>query len=115
MGRKSSAKYKRDILIGKIAKALELNIYTINETKKWGIHALDIKLNHIHIHLSATPSDSPTNIVKILKGVTARRLFIEFPDLKEKLWMGSLWYPNYYIATEGIVSDETIKEHIKDK
>jgi putative transposase len=50
-----------------------------------------------------------------LKGVTARQLFMEFPELKKKLWKGSIWSPSYYVGTAGHMSAETIKQYIEDQ
>jgi len=71
--------------------------------------------DHIHVFISAPPFEAPTDIVKVLKGVTARRLFMEFPDLKKKLWKGSVWSPSYYVGTAGHVSAETIKRYIEEQ
>ena len=51
--------------------------------------------------------------IKKLKGITARKLFIESPKLKKKLWNGSLWSPYYYVGTAGHVSAEIIKKYIE--
>jgi len=76
---------------------------------------MEVMPDHIHIFISAPPFEAPTDIVKILKGVTARRLFMEFPDLKKKLWKGSIWSPSYYVGTAGHVSAETIKRYIEEQ
>jgi len=127
MGRTSSAtyninyhivwcsKYRRSILKENIGKFLKLCLYTIADTKDWTIHALEIMPDHIHIFISAPPFQAPTDIVKVLKGVTARQLFIEFPELKKKLWKGSIWSPSYYVGTAGNVSAETIKKYIEEQ
>jgi len=127
MGRTSSAtyninyhivwcpKYRRGILKGKVEEFLKLCIYTIADTKDWVVHALEVMPDHIHIFISAPPFQAPTDIVKILKGVTARQLFMEFPELKKKLWKGSLWSPSYYVGTAGNVSAETIKRYIEEQ
>jgi len=76
---------------------------------------MEVMPDHIHVFISAPPFEAPTDIVKVLKGVTARRLFMEFPDLKKKLWKGSVWSPSYYVGTAGHVSAETIKRYIEEQ
>ena len=51
--------------------------------------------------------------IKILKGSTARKLFVKFPELKKQLWGGHLWSPSYYVGTAGNVSSETIQKYIE--
>ena len=48
------------------------------------------------------------------KGVFARLLFQEFPELKQRLWGGHLWAPSYYVGTAGNVSAEAIKNYIEE-
>jgi putative transposase len=127
MGRTSSAvyninyhivwcpKYRRGILKDKVESFLKSCLQTICETKKWELLEMEVMPDHIHIFISAPPFESPTDIVKVLKGVTARRLFMEFPDLKKKLWKGSIWSPSYYVGTAGHVSAETIKRYIEEQ
>jgi putative transposase len=108
-------KYRRGILKDKVEEFLKNCLQTICETKKWELLEMEVMPDHIHIFISAPPFEAPTNIVKILKGVTARRLFMVFPDLKKKLWKGSLWSPSYYVGTAGHVSAETIKRYIEEQ
>ncbi|MEE1305375.1 MAG: transposase, partial [Agathobacter sp.] len=43
----------------------------------------------------------------ILKGNTARWLFLKHPEIKKQLWGGHLWNPSYFVAT---VSDRSLKQ-----
>ncbi len=62
--------------------------------------------DHIHIFVSGHPKISPSYMVKMIKGISGRKLFMKFPGLKNKLWGGYLWNPFYYIETIGSISDE---------
>ena len=108
-------KYRKAILEGKIKEFLQDQILTIAETKNYGVLELQVMPDHIHLFISAPPFESPTGIVKILKGVTGLRLFKKYPELKTKLWGGHIWSPSYYVGTAGKVSAETIKEYIKNQ
>ncbi|EQD42519.1 Transposase IS200-like protein, partial [mine drainage metagenome] len=63
--------------------------------------------------VSIPPAIAVADAVKVLKGITARRLFQRFTSLKKQLWGGHLWSPSYYVGTAGKVSAETIRRHIK--
>lgn len=72
--------------------------------------------NHIHLFISAPPTIAPTELVKILKSVSANEMFKAFPSLKKnKLWGSGLWSKGYYIGTAGAVSSEIIKKYIQDQ
>jgi len=127
MGRTSSAvfninyhfvwcpKYRKSILKGKIKEFLKDQIDTIAETKNWKVLELKIMSDHIHLFISAPPFDSPTAIVKILKGVTGLRLFKKYPELKKKYWKGHIWSPSYYVGTAGKVTSETVRRYIEEQ
>ena len=65
--------------------------------------------DHVHCFVSAPPKLSITAIVKYLKGITGRKLFERFPEIREQLWKGELWNHSYYVETVGSVSEENIR------
>ena len=69
--------------------------------------------DHVHCFVSAPPKLSVTDIVKYLKGITGRKLFEQFPGIREKLWKGQLWNHSYYVETIGSVSEENIRRYIE--
>ncbi len=38
--------------------------------------------DHIHVFASVHPKVAPSYIVKMLKGISVRKCFLKFPDLK---------------------------------
>ena len=52
-------------------------------------------------------------MMKALKGVSARLLFKEFPELKRKLWGGHLWNPSYFVATVSEQTEAQIRAYIQ--
>lgn len=128
MGRTSSAtyninyhliwcpKYRKPILEKpEVKQFLEDQIYTIAAAKSFEVLTLEIMPDHLHLFVSAPPFDSPTEIVKVFKGVTALRLFKKFPELRNEYWKGKLWSPSYYVGTAGHVSAETIRKYIEEQ
>ena len=57
--------------------------------------------DHIHLIVSAPPSISPSELVKHLKGHTARRLDEEYPWLRRR---SHIWARGYWVSTLGDVS-----------
>ena len=128
MGSKSSAvydvgfhlvwcpKYRKPVLEGaKVKEFLEDQTATIAETKECEVLALEVMPDHVHLFVSAPTFDSPTGIVKVFKGVTALRLFKNYPELRDKYWKGKLWSPSYYMGTAGHVFAETIQRCIREQ
>jgi putative transposase len=50
--------------------------------------------------------------VRVFKCVSAKLLFEEFPEIKEKLWGGHLWSGGYAVRTAGVVTSAKIEEYI---
>jgi len=109
-------KYRKSILEKpEVKQFLEEQIHIIAATKGFEVLALEVMPDHLHLFVSASPFDSPTEIVKVFKGVTALRLFKKFPELTNQFWKGKLWSPSYYVGTAGHVSPETISDTSKNK
>ena len=82
-------KYRKKILVGKLAAFVEQEIRRICEAMTWAIGALHVQEDHVHLFLSAPPSVAPSQIPHTLKGTTARRVFQCFPEVKKQLWGGA--------------------------
>jgi len=107
-------KYRRKILTGDVALAIEESLKIAAQGKGWEIIALEVMPDHVHLFVSAPPKYAPAEIVKAFKGWSARRTLMAFPDLAQKTPRGTLWAPSYYIGTAGSVSSETIQHYIKE-
>jgi len=108
-------KYRKQILKDDIELALKDIIKTTCLTKNWEILEIEVMPDHVHLFLSTPPYDSPTAIIKVIKGVSAKRLYSMFPLLKQELRKGSIWSPSYYVGTAGNVSSEIIKRYIQEQ
>jgi len=69
--------------------------------------------DHVHLFVPAHPKIPPSYIVKMVKGISARKLFLKFPEIKKKLWKGHLWNPSYYIETIASISEDVIRKYIE--
>lgn len=82
--------------------------------KGYKIHALEVMDDHVHLFLEFHPSDSLSIVIKNLKGITARELFKQHPELKKQLWGGSLWSDGKFFRSVGNVTADTIKHYINE-
>ena len=91
-------------------------VQQIASDKGFTVHLFEVgQCDHVHCLVSAPPKLSVTDIVKYLKGITGRKLFETFPDLRSKLWNGELWNHSYYVETVGSVSEENIRRYIENQ
>jgi len=72
--------------------------------------------DHVHFLLQAVPKYSPSQIFRIVKSITAIKLFETHPDIKKELWGGEFWSDGGYVGTvgEGINAD-IIRNYIKQQ
>ncbi len=68
--------------------------------------------DHVHVFASVHPKIAPSYIVKMLKGISARKLFLLHPELKQKLGKGHLGNSSFYIETVGSISEDVIQAYI---
>lgn len=107
-------KYRRKVLTGQVAETVKIALQTAAETKGWKILAMEVMPDHVLLFVSAPPRFTPAEIVKTLKGWSARRVLMAFPDLTQKTYRGRFWAPSYYVGTAGSVSTETIRRYIEE-
>ncbi len=105
--------YRKSILTSNVATFVESEIKRLCETNKWTIGALNIQEDHVHLFVSAPPSIAPSLIANTLKGITARQVFKQFPEVKKQLWGGSFWSRSFYVGTVGDMTEETVKKYIE--
>ena len=109
-----SVKYRRKILTPEVEAYLKQPVREIAQSKSFTVQLFECgEQDHIHCFVTAPSKLSVTDIVKYLKGITGRKLFETYPDLKSKLWRGELWNHSYYCETIGSVSEENIKRYIE--
>ena len=74
----------------------------------------EVMPDHVHLFITAHPKFSPSQIVKIFKGITAKELFEKFPELRKRMYKGThLWNPGYYCGTMGDVTKEVVMRYIE--
>ncbi len=107
-------KYKKPIFVDELRKDLKLIFQTITSSNLWKIIEMEIMPDHVHLFISAHPKFSPTDIVKKLKGISARQIFLKYPKFKKReYWGGNLWSQGYFIGTVGNVTKDAIKKYIQ--
>jgi putative transposase len=99
-------KYRRDVIVGAVEKTLTSLISDLLE--KMGITVIEFNtdINHVHLLFSAKPTHQISKIINSLKSVSARKLFVAHPELKEKLWKGKFWSRSDFLATAGRLDDD---------
>lgn len=108
-------KYRHKILTANIENKLIEILNKISEDNNFKILEVNGDLDHIHLLIECSPQHYIPNMIKALKGVSARLLLKEFPEIRKKLWGGHMWNPSYFIATVSENTEEQIKNYISSQ
>ena len=100
-------KYRKSVFVGDIEAEVKTYLLEILKSLDMLPIAMEIMPDHIHLLVDCKPQLRLSDAIKILKGTTARWLFLEHPELKQQLWGGHLWNPSYFVAT---VSERTLEQ-----
>lgn len=107
-------KYRRKILTPEIESRLREILYKIASDNGFEISEMNMDKDHVHLLISCSPQHYIPDIMKALKGVSARLLMKEFGNpLKQQLWGGHLWSPSYFIATVSEQTESQIRSYIQ--
>lgn len=100
-------KYRKPIFIGEIENDVKQYLTDTLKSLDMNVLAMEVMPDHIHLLVGCKPQLRLSDAIKILKGNTARWLFLKHPEIKKQLWGGHLWNPSYFVAT---VSDRSLKQ-----
>ena len=83
-----ATKYRKSIFIGEIETDIRNYLLETLKSLDMNIIAMEIMPDHIHLLVDCKPQLRLSDAVKVLKGNTARWLFLNHPEIKKKLWGG---------------------------
>ena len=109
-------KYRKDVLTESVTNTIVNVCMDIQD--KYDLQFIEIgtDVNHIHYLIQAAPKYSPTQIVAMIKSLTARTVFKMNPEVKRKLWGGEFWSDGYWMVTVSQNrTEEIIKEYVHNQ
>ena len=110
------AKYRRVVFSKKVDESLK-NI-CLEISKRYDIFFMEIGVDkdHVHFLIQSVPTKSPTQIITIVKSLTAKEIFKKHPEVKKQLWGGEFWTDGYFVNTVSKFGDESsISKYVRDQ
>ena len=99
--------------MGDIKVEVEYCIKWFSSQKGGRIDELNVQKDHVHLIIGIPPKVSVSEMVGVLKGRTAIRMFNKFKKLKERpYWGNHFWAKGYCVDTIGL-DMEMIKKYVK--
>jgi len=108
-------KYRRRVLIGKIAIRLKELFRQCCQINDWKIHELMIQRDHIHMLIQINLRQSVAKVVNLLKGGSSRVIRTEYPEIEEFLWGDSFWGDGYFVESIGNKNETVMRQYIRDQ
>ena len=107
-------KYRKWILRGDLRDFVDQFFREVAKNHDFEIEEMEIAEDHIHIFLGFPPKYSISEVVKRLKGASARAIFKMYPEVKRELWGGEFWEDGYFARTVGDqMTRDVIEKYIK--
>jgi putative transposase len=109
-------KYRRKVLSSDIEQSLKEILRNIAQDNNFTILECNGDLDHIHLLVDCSPQHYIPDMIKALKGVSARLLFKQYgEELKSQLWNGHLWNPSYFVATVSENTESQVRAYIQSQ
>jgi putative transposase len=108
-------KYRKDVFTKPMLDAMERMFKKVCLDFEAELTEFNGEDDHVHLLINYPPKVAVSNLVNSLKGVSSRHLRKDFPEIKNKLWGGSLWSPSYFASSCGGAPLEIIKQYIEQQ
>jgi putative transposase len=72
-----------------------------------------VSKDHVHLHVSYAPKLSISELVRRLKGRSAKILLEEYSELRRNYYGGHFWGIGYGAWSTGNITDEMIQEYLE--
>lgn len=110
-------KYRRQVFsTAELVQEMKDLLSAIARSNEIQIEAIEVMPDHVHMTVSFKPKKAVTDVIKALKGRSARLFFEKHPDMKQDIfWGGHLWSNSYYVGTTGKMSSDTVRRYIENQ
>ena len=77
---------------------------------------LEVLVDHIHMVIRSEPKTAPSDVMQIIKSISAQEFFKLRPEIKKKyFWGGKLWTQSYFVETIGNANEEVIRAYVQNQ
>ncbi len=110
-----TVKYRKSLFNPKIESIILETIKGFKERYAIEITHVGFDRNHVHFLCKFLPKYSGGQVIRLLKSITAKKIFREAPEVKKELWGGEFWTDGYYFATISGRGDKAVIERYIEK
>ena len=109
-------KYRRKVFSEPYRETMKAIIKKIGYDYDIDIIELEIPEDHIHMVVRGEPKISPSQIMQVIKSISAREFFKLYPDIKRRYFCGGkLWTLSYSVETIVNATEDTIRKYVQNQ
>ena len=109
-------KYRRTVISEEIEISIKRICMDIQEVYDFNFLEIGCDKDHVHFLVQSVPKLNPTQIVRTIKSITAKKVRELHPEVKEDYWKKQFWTDGHFIATVGRDADEqTIANYVRNQ
>lgn len=109
-------KYRHKVLTPAIAADLFTILTKIAKDHGFSILEFNTEEDYVHLLIDCSPQHFLPDMLKAMKGVSARLLMKKYGDtLRKKLWGGHLWNPSYFVTTVSENTEAQVRAYIQSQ
>lgn len=106
-------KYRYNVLTQEVGQRIRDIIRQVCDANDIQIIEGRLSKDHVHLYVSYPPKLSVSEMVRRMKGRSSKRVQEEFPQLGKRYWGKHFWGIGYAAFSSGHVTDEMIREYLK--
>ena len=111
-----TVKYRKALLFPNAQEVILETLKSYKQRYDTDISEIGFDQNHLHILCQFLPKYSGGQVIKLVKSMTAQKIFKNIPELKKELWGGEFWTDGYYISTISNKGNrDTIAKYIRNQ
>ena len=108
-------RYRRKVFDADALKRLRIIFGAVCEDFEAELTQFNGEPDHVHLLVNYPPKVAVARLVNSLKGVSARRLRQERPDISRRYWRGGLWSASYFAASCGGAPISILRQYIESQ
>jgi putative transposase len=108
-------RYRRKVFDADALKRLRIIFGAVSGDFEAELTQFNGEPDHVHLLVNYPPKVAVARLVNSLKGVSARRLRQERPDISRRYWRGGLWSASYFAASCGGAPISILRQYIESQ
>lgn len=109
-------KYRHKVFEEPYRSSLKGMIEKIGYDYNFEVIELELPVDHIHMVIRTEPKVSPSDVMQVIKSISAKEFFKRYPEIKQRyFWGGKLWTQSYFVETIGNANEEVIRAYVQNQ